>query len=73
MSNISWMYKNLCDNPSAITEIFGTSNTDFGTNKLADNNLQSYFSFDRILMPAGTVAIFVYRRSRKSFIGQVEG
>ena len=54
MSNLSWMYHNKAENPLSITETFGTSNTDFGTNKLADGNLQSYFSSDRIITPIGT-------------------
>mgnify|MGYP001561702230 CR=1 FL=1 len=60
MANISWMYRNLAEDPLSITETFGTSNTDYGTNRLADNNLQSYFSFDRILMPTGTVANILF-------------
>ena len=43
MSNISWMYHNLCQNPASITETFGTSNSLFGTNRLADGDLQSYW------------------------------
>ena len=43
MSNISWMYKNMCQNPATITETFGTSNSLFGTNRLADGDLQSYW------------------------------
>jgi len=60
MSNISWMYRNLCSNPSSITEIFGTSNSLFGTNRLADGDLQSYWEADRIATPVGTVVNILF-------------
>lgn len=44
MSNISWMYRNLCNNPSAIVDVIGTSNADFGSSRLGDNNLKSYWT-----------------------------
>lgn len=44
MSNISWMYRNLCNNPSAIVDIIGTVNSDFGSSRLSDNNLKSYWA-----------------------------
>src|SRR3990167_4454892 len=60
MSNISWMYRNLCQNPSSITETFGTSNSLFGTNRLADGDLQSYWEADRITTPVGTVVNILF-------------
>src|SRR3989304_6851628 len=60
MSNISWMYRNLCGNPSSITGIFGTSNSLFGTNRLADGDLQSYWEADRITTPTGTVVNILF-------------
>src|SRR4030067_895276 len=60
MSNISWMYHNLCQNPLSITEIFGTSNSLFGTNRLADGDLQSYWEADRIATPVGTVVNILF-------------
>ncbi len=42
--NLSFMYKNHCIDPVSITEVYGTSNSDYGTAKVADNNLQSYWS-----------------------------
>lgn len=48
MSNISFMYRNLCESPRSITETFGTTNSIYGTSMLADGNLQSYWSTDRI-------------------------
>ena len=44
MSNVSWMYKNLCQDPLSITDTIGTSNSLFGTNRLADGDLQSYWT-----------------------------
>lgn len=44
MSKISWMYRNLCNDPSAIVDVIGTSNTDFGSSRLGDNNLKSYWT-----------------------------
>ncbi len=43
MSNISFFYRNHCADPVSITEVNGTSNTDYGTSQIADNNLQTYF------------------------------
>lgn len=37
------MYRNHCNDPFSITEFYGTSSSDFGTAKLCDNNLQTYF------------------------------
>ena len=56
MSNISWMYHNKAENPLSITEIFGTSNTDFGSSRLADNNLKSYWASNSI----GTIASILF-------------
>jgi len=58
--NISWMYKNLLENVSSITETFGTSDSDFGTNRLADNNLQSYWKTWGISPGPGTVANILF-------------
>lgn len=44
MSNISWMYRNLAESPSAIVDVIGTSNSDFGSSRLTDNNLKSYWA-----------------------------
>lgn len=60
MSNILWMYKNMCEFPSVITETWGTTNSDFGTAKLADNNLQSYWSTQGISPGPGTVANILF-------------
>ena len=56
MSNISFMYRNLAENPYAIVDIIGTSNTDFGTNRIADNNLQSYWASNSV----GTIASILF-------------
>ena len=48
MSNILFCYKNLCEAPSKITDLYGTSNSLFGTAKLNDNNLSSYWSSNSI-------------------------
>ncbi len=44
MSNISWMYKNKVSNIVSMSEIYGTTNSDYGTANLIDNNIQSYYS-----------------------------
>lgn len=44
MSNLFFCYRNHCIDPTNITESYGTSNSDYGTSKLADGNLQSYWS-----------------------------
>lgn len=43
MSNLFFCYRNHCIDSTTITEVYGTSNSDYGTSKLVDNNLQSYF------------------------------
>ena len=48
MSNILFCYKNLCEAPSKITDLYGTSSSLYGTNRLADNNLSSYWSSNSI-------------------------
>jgi len=71
VSNISWLYKNFCETASAITETFGTTNSDFGTSKIADNNLQSYFSADRIITPIGTVVNILFTMGSAVFIDSI--
>lgn len=58
MSNISWMYKNLVSSIPTITETFGTSNSDYGTNNMFDNNLQTYWSVDRLNLTTPATVIF---------------
>ena len=51
----------MCESPSVITDTWGTSNSsDFGTSKLADNNLQSYWSTQGISPGPGTVANILF-------------
>ena len=60
MSNILFCYKNFCESPSVITETWGTTNSDFGTSKLADNNLQSFWTTQGISPGPGTVANILF-------------
>ncbi len=60
MSNISFFYKNFCESPSVITETWGTTNSDYGTSKLADNNLQTYWTTQGISPGPGTVANILF-------------
>ena len=48
MSNLSWMYKNLCLSADAITETYGTTNSDYGTANLIDNNLKTTWNLDKL-------------------------
>lgn len=60
MSNISYCYKNLANNPSFITETWGTTNSEFGTAKISDNNLQTYFLSNGATPGPGTVASILF-------------
>lgn len=60
MSRISWMIKNLCERPYILTETYGTSNSEFGTNKAIDNNLQTYFLSNGVNPGPGTVVSILF-------------
>lgn len=54
------MYKNLCESPLNVTATYGTSNPDYNIDKLHDNNLQTWFSSDRIITPTGDVVTVTF-------------
>ncbi len=68
MSNISFFYKNFCESPSAITETWGTNNSDYGTAKLADGNLQSYWETMGISPGPGTVANIIFNMGSQVYV-----
>lgn len=60
MANISWMYKNLGAEAVTITETFGTSNSDYGTANLIDNNLKTTWNMGRIALEDQSYASIVF-------------
>ena len=62
------MYRNHCNDTTSITETLGTSNSDFGTSKIADNNLQSYWSTNLITPGPGTVANVIFNFGTQIYV-----
>lgn len=62
------MYRNHCNDAFGITETLGTSNSDFGTSKLADNNLQTYWSTNLITPGPGTVANIIFNFGTQIYV-----
>lgn len=54
------MYKNFCESPLNVTSTYGTSNPDYSVDKLHDNNLQTWFSSDRVITPPGDVVTVTF-------------